>query len=203
MSPPPFLATRNWARTWKCHLLERLTCEYCAFSLARKTTLLSIIEAVVRLSKRKLHRNFSWGEFCMEHKGCLRRHFHRVPRWVLPEKWKRIFHTHSCCHMNINILPLSLLMPIYRWFEGRLELLPKPSLTPLFTHLNVSQMPLPAHLLEEFHACQRLDGRKRINFDQMSFNRNLLFRYSWGFSGEINEKKSCSKGLKLLGTPNL
>ena len=43
---------------------------------------------------------------------------------------------------------------------------------------NVSQMPLPAHLLEEFHACQRLDGRKRINFDQMSFNRNLLFRYS-------------------------
>ena len=80
MSPPPFLATRNWARTWKCHLLERLTCEYYAFSLARKTTLLSIIEAVVRLSKRKLHRNFSWGEFCMEHKGCLRRHFHRVPR---------------------------------------------------------------------------------------------------------------------------
>ena len=198
MSPPPFLATRTWARTWKCHLLERLTCEYCAFSLARKTTLLSIIEAVVRLSKRKLHRNFSWGEFGMEHKGYLRRHFHRE----LPKNGERIFHAPSCYHMNTNILPFPILSSTYRWFQRCLELLSKPSLTPLFTHLNVSQMPLPAHLLEEFHACQRLDGRKRINFDQMSFNRNLLFRYSWGFSGEINEKKSCSKGLKLLGTPN-
>ena len=36
----------------------------------------------------------------------------------------------------------------------------------------------PTSPLEEFHACQRFDGRKRMNFDQMSFNRNLLFRFS-------------------------